>query len=411
MEINIKFKENWLSTFSLLLYLIALFTYQKSGGIQTLIRYGTLFFVIIAYFFDHPPFRTEKERGTFHLTENSMWLFLLLIFLASTSIWCLEFANVKGTVFNIFKVALVCIIVEPHLKSREDIEQVIKLLLLALIYMVLVYMIKTPVTQWGGVRAGAVVGVSPNDWARNCNLGSIVALYFFFTAKKNRIVYFSLVLFFCAFALLSGSKNAILIMVFQMGLFIYLKTKKGFRFLVIVGTFLLLTLLIYLVTELPFFYNLLGRRIVDMMVELGLISGTANQYGSTRERIFFIKTAWEVFKTHPLLGVGCNNFSSYLKSIHYSNPKYSHSGFVELLSTTGIVGFLIYYVRYLYVIVCLKKKAFSHDSLYILLFVVLLRIFIFDISTISMYTYNNFIILMFASALLFSTNQKKENIQ
>lgn len=54
-------------------------------------------------------------------------------------------------------------------------------------------------------------------------------------------------------------------------------------------------------------------------------------------RTLFYKAAWQVFLQHPLFGVGYNCFG-----ILYASGYMTHSTYMELLSCTGLVGFLLF---------------------------------------------------------------------
>ncbi len=71
---------------------------------------------------------------------------------------------------------------------------------------------------------------------------------------------------------------------------------------------------------------------------------------SARNRYRMIDLGIEIFKHHPVLGVGLNG------SLVYANGTYLHSNYIELLATGGIVGILIYYAYYIYVFSRLCKK-------------------------------------------------------
>jgi O-antigen ligase len=78
-------------------------------------------------------------------------------------------------------------------------------------------------------------------------------------------------------------------------------------------------------------------------------SGLANpsRFGSTGERMYFIKLGLSLFTERPLFGYGLDNFRVF-------GGTYSHNNFVELLTDLGLVGFSIYYAIYLH----LLNKAF-----------------------------------------------------
>lgn len=62
---------------------------------------------------------------------------------------------------------------------------------------------------------------------------------------------------------------------------------------------------------------------------------------STRWRLIFIVEAYNIFLKYPVTGIGLDNF----KTI-FSEELYSHNNYVELLSTLGFVGLILYYLFY-----------------------------------------------------------------
>lgn len=62
----------------------------------------------------------------------------------------------------------------------------------------------------------------------------------------------------------------------------------------------------------------------------------ANVKGSTSERLDLIKLALTKIKEKPLLGHGLNSFTSYSKI-------YTHSNYLEILTSLGVVGMIIFY--------------------------------------------------------------------
>lgn len=64
--------------------------------------------------------------------------------------------------------------------------------------------------------------------------------------------------------------------------------------------------------------------------------------GSTQQRMYLMQQGIQVWKEHPFLGVGWNNYR------YYNDAKlYAHNNYVELLASLGIVGFLLYYAMFL----------------------------------------------------------------
>lgn len=55
--------------------------------------------------------------------------------------------------------------------------------------------------------------------------------------------------------------------------------------------------------------------------------------------------AFEIFLKHPLFGVGLDNFKA-----HYFRYTYSHSDYMESLTNTGLIGFLLYQSYYIFLL-------------------------------------------------------------
>jgi len=75
----------------------------------------------------------------------------------------------------------------------------------------------------------------------------------------------------------------------------------------------------------------LGRRYESAAMDRGLDETRSGMY----------RRAWELFRDHPIAGVGLGNFT---KLSGYD--MYSHSDYAETLSTTGVVGFILYFSIY-----------------------------------------------------------------
>ncbi len=75
---------------------------------------------------------------------------------------------------------------------------------------------------------------------------------------------------------------------------------------------------------------------------------------SFRQRILYMKTAWEMFSDNPFLGVGAGNYSEhydqYSKQVgsivssyeHFGKPRLPHNLYLQIASETGLIGFVIF---------------------------------------------------------------------
>jgi len=63
--------------------------------------------------------------------------------------------------------------------------------------------------------------------------------------------------------------------------------------------------------------------------------------GLDKTRIGMYELGWELFTQYPIAGVGLAGFATF-----HPLGEYSHSDYIETLSTTGIVGFVLYFLIY-----------------------------------------------------------------
>lgn len=109
---------------------------------------------------------------------------------------------------------------------------------------------------------------------------------------------------------------------------------------------------------------------------------------STIERSLYIKYGLDEFNNHPILGIGAAN-SSIITSKVSGMFTYLHNNYVELLATTGIIGFALYYFNYYYLI----KKAFNKKCYEVkekniknFMIILLLLLLILDYGQVSYYS-------------------------
>ncbi len=62
-----------------------------------------------------------------------------------------------------------------------------------------------------------------------------------------------------------------------------------------------------------------------------------------------VENTFEMFKEHPLIGVGFNQYRVYIGT-------YAHMNYAEILADTGLIGFVLYYSTYVAIMFRLLKK-------------------------------------------------------
>lgn len=94
------------------------------------------------------------------------------------------------------------------------------------------------------------------------------------------------------------------------------------------------------------------------------------KFGSTGERKYFIELGWGLFKDKPLFGYGLDNFREFAHT-------YSHNNYIELLVGVGLVGMMIFYSIYFFLVkkILRMKDAFLKTIFLVIVCIILLMDF------------------------------------
>jgi len=180
-------------------------------------------------------------------------------------------------------------------------------------------------------------------------------------SKFKNAIYFLLVIFISILIILSGSRKIFLASIFFLLLMMYaylnntlkLKTKH------IIWSVMIILFIIVI------FYYLFT--VVYDFQEFAIYKRFIYGIEDTRQdevRLIILQESINNFKNKPITGVGTGQFRYYT----ITNLNYAHSGYAEILGSSGGVGFILYYGIYFVIIIRLLKlthysKNFKEKSL------------------------------------------------
>ena len=238
------------------------------------------------------------------------------------------------------------------------------------------------------------------------DLSYAAIITFYFYQQKKKMINIIESLMFIAFSLLCGSKKAIIISILGIGMLIISKAKnplqvvKKIVIVVIIGAIMYISIM-----KIESLYNVLGNRVESMILAL---TGKTGGDMSTLDRMNFAKDAFRVFKMHPILGVGLDNYR------YYNYMKYyAHNNYLELAADLGIIGLLSYYIMPFHMMFnSFKNKKNNYNFVFI--FIILLVILLIDIANVSFETdsvqlYIAFIYSIYACTLKKQGGSNNEN--
>lgn len=322
----------------LFLYFLSISAFRLGEGFDA--AFVRVIFVAIMFF---SIFRKKKMiiYGIF------VWAVIFWVFYFLSALWASNASDTLSNVALAIQILGLFIFIPTYITDKKSMNIVLKLLLCSLVCTAFILLAKTPLSDFGTVRLGEAIGLNPNAFGLRMAIGAIIALYLFHiedkTNKFHRILFLVTILVLFGFALLSGSKKALVAII--LGLIgCELLLAKGIKVVMkIIGISLAIFALFVLIFSNQQFYDIIGFRLEKTFYTLTDQASSKYTDRSLEERRFYIERAINLFKRYPIAGYGGNNFRTYMGEINYSHVAYSHNNYVELLSTLGIIGFFIYY--------------------------------------------------------------------
>ncbi|MFI2858756.1 O-antigen ligase family protein [Paenibacillus sp. JSM ZJ436] len=168
-------------------------------------------------------------------------------------------------------------------------------------------------------------------------------LYYKQINKKNRIIYGFIITFLFLICITTAIRKAIFIPIIFWFAYVFIISINRRRLIggilkVILSIALILigySLLMYN----EYFASTVGRRMEGFIAG---VLGTGESDNSFNIRMLLIKSAIESFMTYPIFGYGFGAFRDYADNM-INIRLYAHNNYLELLASSGIIGFIIYY--------------------------------------------------------------------
>lgn len=336
------------------------------------------------------------------------WGLIVSIIIYISSTWSLNVEHTTQAFKNYIKVFIPTVYISFLINTKKDVFQALKLFVYAKIIMAVYIILYIDLSTLGNMRIGA--GSLGEDWNSNgigLNLAfAAYALFVLIQNEKNKLIrlfYYIFVSFIVILTLLTGSKKALLLIIISILIFSILSTSRN-RLKKIGISIIASLFILYLVTKVPFFYDVIGERLVTLFASFTGIGDTDN---STLSRFLMIDYGIDFFKQQPVLGYGLNNFR-YLYGSLTGDYVYSHNNYIELLVGLGLVGTLIYYSGYFYL---LFKSLFKLNYLHVFVFVNIIIVLIMEAGLVSYYSYyiHFFMCLSFVSISIVKREQKRNS--
>lgn len=230
-----------------------------------------------------------------------------------------------------------------------------------------------------------------NEIAGLCVLAIVITVFFWLEEGFSWSYLFVLPSFFLL--IVCGSRRGVISFVVCVSMILFLKLfskrekiKSKGKIIAVCG---ILVLGLVALAKTSVFASLFER----MRYLISSFTGSGDVDHSTSIRKDLIEYGFQVFQSHPLLGIGigCTHI---LVSQRFGADYYLHNNFVELLAGGGIIGFLLFYSIHAVVLFSIFKHGGISRSRNRIVLAILALLLITDIASGSYYSKETFFLLM-----------------
>lgn len=167
---------------------------------------------------------------------------------------------------------------------------------------------------------------------------------------------------------------------------------------------LIVTFFYFAVMNIPFLYDMVGYRL-ELMIS-GLLGGGAVD-ASTSTRMGLVEHGINFFLSSPWIGHGGANFAALNAFYYRANAGcYAHNNFIEILADYGVIGFILYYWIYIFMIAKTIKRLKTTSNLQLMVFSLLVTLLIMEYGFVSYYDrfFQAFLAFAFCVLVVFPPN-------
>ena len=362
----------------------------EGSSLDTIILLGLLAIMLLAYI--------AKKKLTVRFRISRIFIYyctIALLFYAS-GLWAISRRTAIWWGTEILEIAFGLFIISFCFNNKNGIERLISVIVIGgycvVIYAILFYGWDTITSYIGRASRISNDAINANTLGM-CIAYAIVGNVYFILKKKIR--WWSMLSFPSIVVLITtGSRKAIFIaFVGPILLIMELNRKKNSRMLKFLRNILILAIFAFIAIELANSTAFIGIRERISQLVSGL-SGTGGGDTSTIIRLRLIGIGVEIFKKHPILGIGIDNAKFIAGPMFGLETYYLHNNYIELLADVGIIGFAIYYSVYIALLVKYIKNRDFDSPEYCFCLTLLIFMLLMDFGMVSFQSKETYLFLL-----------------
>lgn len=283
--------------------------------------------------------------------DNSFWYGIFFLFVLCSRFWSttegIEYINLFTTLIQIVAL-LLCM--DWEIRSLEKAIIHIRCFCYASFLFSLVVVLTSSPSTYNTLDFGMVTGMHRNITGYLLMMAACFDLFLASKVYKSyRKWFYMMAVLSIVVSVLSGSRK--IIIGYAIMLICWLITQNNIHrglknCLLIVGSLLVLILLMY---QIPYIQEAFGFRLMAIFDD-SIVDGSINARNRAKELALFH------FSANPILGKGWNAVaSSYGEFYSRNSGIYAHNNYLEIAADFGIVGVILYYIKFLRTLLnCIK---------------------------------------------------------
>ena len=361
---------------------------MEASRISGIILLAPIFFMIVVFVLcSHGIIRVEFSY--FHT-----YILVFGFFCLASSLWAQspELAISKG--IDIIEIFIIMLIVSICFQQVDSVDSILKAIMwgyyAVILYEIVFYGWDYFVTVMKESTRVTSELLNSNTLGMCAAFAIMINLYLLLS-KKISLWTVTLLFFGMVVVIASGSRKALVSLFLGIFLFFLVRSLRKnqqtlplFRFLIALPV---VAFIGYQILRLPIFSGIMKR--MEGMFNI-VVGGTVEK--SAMIRMSLVQLGLELFKQHPLLGVGIDNPRLYTYEV-VGETYYLHNNYMEILSSGGIVGFISYYWMYVKLLISYIRRRDFDDLQYCICFVILILLLIMDYGMVSYYSKSTYIFL------------------
>lgn len=305
-----------------------------------------------------------SNRTRYRITSYVTWTILWVIMVAFSILYSIQPSTTITALLTVAARGLVFVTILSRINSYETLCKVLKILIFVEFFNLLYILYRVDIFTIGRTRIGAKSILIDSDASWNSNSISAVlvgcTMYALALLHNNqvrhRLLTMITVILYSIVILLCGSRMGLLLLVGVPFAWLGISSNHRNFFFRLIGAVIGAAAVYYIVMYIPGVYQVLGRRIETLLLNL---MGQNVTDGSIIDRQNLISHGLDWFAERPFLGFGMYTFKERLLW-QYGYSRYAHNSYIEVLVGTGIVGIIVYYWHYIYLIVKSWRFKYKH---------------------------------------------------